>query len=636
MDLSWKPTGLCNEGKQATNRAGPLMSQDIRPYFLFTFYEDHQDKDQAFSPVDRSTFITYLAFLCRPHRLPKNLQRDSLVEICFVDGDIDVIKLTSWQSHRGVLHPTLVRGGRARTPGRDEVSAAASASMMGPSMVDWVDGSDGITGFSEVVEVRRSMTDLGWWPSLECLRHEVFLMSFLRKPFPAVDLVDGQEMRRRLTVLSLRETLAAYGSVHYIRTIIPIVLILISHVIKPTKLARSKNSESQAWSYKLSRACPFISHIQTLLTFPPRCFISWKPTSTPYSNPIHYFNNHISSSLLPLLFALTMEFGNDPKSNPISRAGGKAPVKVKYISSPIHVSARDACEFKAVVQQLTGQKSEVPSPACARMMVTNGAGKLRDHEGLTRTKPAALQPSGCDKFSNATALVEFGEDFSWRETSETLFNFQFPSQHTFIWRFFREEGGVMTSIGIRAIESQENIDDIRDVNSPKEVWKTLARLFTKKNTARLQLLENELVGLTQGGVVAEDHANKSAAFSASVNYETECIIDSGSSHHVTGNDSLFPKLHQHSGDKVTNSRKYVLFGPEDVKIFSNVKSIAANVLVVSEKKDSLFVMSAVKAYVEKTGRNDGASIWHARFGNVGYQMLQQISSKKLIDGIPII
>ncbi|KAK3010225.1 hypothetical protein RJ639_011864 [Escallonia herrerae] len=124
-----------------------------------------------------------------------------------------------------------------------------------------------------------------------------------------------------------------------------------------------------------------------------------------------------------------MECGNDPKSNPITRAGGKAPVKVKYISSPIHVSARDACEFKAVVQQLTGQKSEVPSPTCARMMGTNGAGKLHDREGFTRTKPAALQPSGCDKSSNATALLEFGEDFSWRETSETLFNFQFPRQY---------------------------------------------------------------------------------------------------------------------------------------------------------------------------------------------------------------
>ncbi|KAK3011101.1 hypothetical protein RJ639_010595 [Escallonia herrerae] len=77
-----------------------------------------------------------------------------------------------------------------------------------------------------------------------------------------------------------------------------------------------------------------------------------------------------------------MEFGKDRKSNPISRADGKAPLKVKYISSPIHVSARDACEFKTVVQQLTGQKSEVPSPTCARMMGTTELASFMTTKGL--------------------------------------------------------------------------------------------------------------------------------------------------------------------------------------------------------------------------------------------------------------
>jgi len=50
-----------------------------------------------------------------------------------------------------------------------------------------------------------------------------------------------------------------------------------------------------------------------------------------------------------------------------------------------------------------------------------------------------------------------------------------------------------TSIG------KELIDHVRDVSSPKEVWEILERLFTKKSTARLQLLENRLAILTQGG-----------------------------------------------------------------------------------------------------------------------------------------
>lgn len=84
---------------------------------------------------------------------------------------------------------------------------------------------------------------------------------------------------------------------------------------------------------------------------------------------------------------------------------------------------------------------------------------------------------------------------------------------------------------------------------------------------------------------------------------------------------------------LTDSGKYILFGPNDVKVLDNVKIIAADVLV-GEKKDSLYVMSAVETYVQKTSRSDSASIWHARLGHVGYQMLQQICSKKLLNGVP--
>ncbi|KAK9026279.1 hypothetical protein V6N11_039121 [Hibiscus sabdariffa] len=33
--------------------------------------------------------------------------------------------------------------------------------------------------------------------------------------------------------------------------------------------------------------------------------------------------------------------------------------------------------------------------------------------------------------------------------------------------------------------SKEFIDHVRDVNSPKQLWETLERVFSKKNTARL-------------------------------------------------------------------------------------------------------------------------------------------------------
>lgn len=46
-------------------------------------------------------------------------------------------------------------------------------------------------------------------------------------------------------VLSLHETLASYGSVHYIGTVIPVSLILLGHAIKPGKPTRSKASKDQ-------------------------------------------------------------------------------------------------------------------------------------------------------------------------------------------------------------------------------------------------------------------------------------------------------------------------------------------------------------------------------------------------------
>ena len=49
---------------------------------------------------------------------------------------------------------------------------------------------------------------------------------------------------------------------------------------------------------------------------------------------------------------------------------------------------------------------------------------------------------------------------------------------------------------LRTLISKEYIDNVRDLKSPKQVWETLQKLFTKKNTARLQFLENELAVVT--------------------------------------------------------------------------------------------------------------------------------------------
>ena len=53
--------------------------------------------------------------------------------------------------------------------------------------------------------------------------------------------------------------------------------------------------------------------------------------------------------------------------------------------------------------------------------------------------------------------------------------------------------------------NKEYIDYVRDLKSPKQVWDTLQKLFTKKNTARLQFLENKLAMVTQDNLFVEEY-----------------------------------------------------------------------------------------------------------------------------------
>ncbi|KAJ0035903.1 hypothetical protein Pint_25392 [Pistacia integerrima] len=136
------------------------------------------------------------------------------------------------------------------------------------------------------------------------------------------------------------------------------------------------------------------------------------------------------------------------------------------------------------------------------------------------------------------------------------------------------------------------------------------------------------------------------SFQTLVNYvkndKEEWIIDSGCSHHVTGKDTLFSEMRQHHGERVivtvdnstypvakegvvtidvaddtrtssvklndvyhvpglkknlvsvsqiTDSGKYVLFGPNDVKVLDNVKDISADVILTREESFSVCFVS---------------------------------------------
>ena len=58
---------------------------------------------------------------------------------------------------------------------------------------------------------------------------------------------------------------------------------------------------------------------------------------------------------------------------------------------------------------------------------------------------------------------------------------------------------------LRMMVNKELIDHIRDLDTPKDVWETLEKLFPKKNVARLQLLENELASTVQGNLTIAEY-----------------------------------------------------------------------------------------------------------------------------------
>ncbi|KAM0834069.1 hypothetical protein ACQ4PT_063857 [Festuca glaucescens] len=55
---------------------------------------------------------------------------------------------------------------------------------------------------------------------------------------------------------------------------------------------------------------------------------------------------------------------------------------------------------------------------------------------------------------------------------------------------------------------EDLVEHIRDAETPKEAWETLAKLFSGKNEARLQLLENELARILQGTLSISQYLTK--------------------------------------------------------------------------------------------------------------------------------
>lgn len=85
--------------------------------------------------------------------------------------------------------------------------------------------------------------------------------------------------------------------------------------------------------------------------------------------------------------------------------------------------------------------------------------------------------------------------------------------------------------------------------------------------------------------------------------------------------------------QLASAGHYVVFGPNDVKVYDKFETKSIPVLN-GHRSESIYVMSAETAYVEKTKKNQTSLLWHMRLSHVSYDKLDLMMKKKLVAGLP--
>ena len=85
--------------------------------------------------------------------------------------------------------------------------------------------------------------------------------------------------------------------------------------------------------------------------------------------------------------------------------------------------------------------------------------------------------------------------------------------------------------------------------------------------------------------------------------------------------------------QLTSSGNYVIFGPKDIKVYQSLKPISPP-LMEGKRLESVYVMLAQEAYVNKTRKNETVDLWHARLGHVSYNRIKAMMKKSMLRGLP--
>ncbi|KAJ0103216.1 hypothetical protein Patl1_06266 [Pistacia atlantica] len=179
----------------------------------------------------------------------------------------------------------------------------------------------------------------------------------------------------------------------------------------------------------------------------------------------------------------------------------------------------------------------------------------------------------------------------------------------------------------------------------------------------------------------EEELALTATILGRIDYENDWFVDSGYSNHMMDDRQKLQNLSEHKGNRVvvtadnsrllithigktivtprynpnqmqlqdvynvprmkkkllsmaqlTSSGHYVLFGPQDVKVFRDLK-ISEKPMMDGQRLDLVYMMSAESTYVDKTRRNEIVDLWHIQLGRVSYSKLSVLMKKSMLKGL---
>ncbi|KAL3534587.1 hypothetical protein ACH5RR_003048 [Cinchona calisaya] len=81
--------------------------------------------------------------------------------------------------------------------------------------------------------------------------------------------------------------------------------------------------------------------------------------------------------------------------------------------------------------------------------------------------------------------------------------------------------------------------------------------------------------------------------------------------------------------QMARSGNFVVFGLDDVKVYRKI-TVIGDPIMEGRQVESVYVMSAQEAYIDKTRKNEMADLWHARLGHVSYYKLKVMMKKSLL------